>query len=64
MRKWVRNVTACTPLLWPPEAAGSSLGKRVIPLLWLPGILGGRLPGIPRDVFPCDPLGRKTQLPR
>jgi hypothetical protein len=68
MRKWVRNVTGrCTPPthnpphpLWPIESASSSLGKRVICCCGSPALSVDGYQGIPRDVFPCDPMGRKT----
>lgn len=67
MRKWVRNVTGrCAPPRrtppppLPAEAASASLGKRVFCCCGSPALSVDGYQGIPRDVFPCDPLGRKT----
>lgn len=67
MRKWVRNVTGrcapprrAPPPALPAEAASASLGKRVFCCCGSPALLVDGYQGIPRDVFPCDPLGRKT----
>ena len=67
MRKWVRNVTGrCAPARTsspapvPAAAARASLGKRVSCRCGSPALSVDGYQGIPRDVFPCDPLGRKT----
>lgn len=60
MRKWVRNVTGCTPLPWPPEAASFQPWKASHLLLWLPSIVGGRLLGDPEGCVSPRPIRKKN----
>lgn len=56
----LRTPTQNPPSPLPAEAANASLGQPVFCCCGSPALSVDGYQGIPRDVFPCDPLGRKT----